>query len=1103
MPKIFLTGSNDLRGFVTGSGYISNPSRVLVRERDNQKTNYPTVKRLGDALRKGDESLDVFDDNYSIAYADKLSDEFNFSKYNEKTIFLKNVNSSLWEVSNSEKVRRDVTLSGTSDFPGEGSFVFEGAGSSGKRWIKTKSKIKNPTVSIDVYQGPYDINLGGLNLNQGSPTDILKIQTSIDGSTWEDVFINLHNVNNEYFLDVAGGYLKPFIDFSNAVLQGNQNNPGLIGISQTTPKTRPMCNISLSMREFNNHGNQPFYLRIVQDAISDSNKRSWAIGKIDIISRNKPVTYPVLLSQTIDHERRILSQSIASPNQLSNLTVDAASISGISNDLLPKRQDALSPYTDKTRSLQGQTFYNQGVDPKILPGFSSPVLSKTKFEIDLSTNEETKIGFGSIKSYGTIGIDNYHPLNDIAQPMMCYWNKDLKRWETIGGLKPNLEIGYNMDTQKHAITSSMSAFTNASGIASGSDTSTISPPNITLNDNSVISSYLRPTDTFGFPFSGRYYATSSQYIKASEIGINKDFLLEKIEIEYSVKFKNNPLLGKYFQYSINRNQGFPYSVDGFETLGYLDNNFFILRQSKGSNERRIAIKRYNSYTVGGQANNFEYSETLPGYYDLDLDGIKETYVDETRELVTYAQNINMFKQSSGTWAITTDEINEKFADRDNIEIINYSASTQTTGSFKISSKCRITPVLPDMTYVTMGQLTASAGGGGPVFMKKQKSGRSAGDLSSDSRGIVNQFAGFKKSNSPFEVKAPKSTGSPSAGAYSLDVELPVKENIDLTSPYIIRPNDNLIFGWATSPGNRISSYDSYANQHITFFGKSKLTLYGSQIQNGVEFHDGLNQQLSTNSVYEIIGSEPVVDQFQIATRQELTGSLFAALPIANIWTEPVLSFGTGIFNKKYFNYTEPFRRINLLVYDTTSGVLAPSFFKELFWKNQFNTNLFDMSRDYIDSLYSRGKYLNNSLYGTMDSLSVAGVNEGGYQLTKSGNLTKITLNPMYVFNNSHFGYYSDMIIQGRDSRFIDDPSTSEDDIVTKSPIKIQFVRSEYDDTGLDVRAFFAIRPSDINNTSELTYQSSNLSLYATSSLPFFDDGIVKNRSYVENEVLIS
>ena len=1123
MPKIFITGSNETKGFITGSGYITNPARVLLRKKDNLLTNYPTVKRLNNKNTKGDSSLSSFNDNFSIAYADEIKDDFNFKK-SESRIFFKSIDSKKWEVSSTEKIRRDTTLSSTQDFPNEGSFVFEGTGSSGKRWIKTKTKILNPTVSFNVYQGPYDLSLVGLKLNQGSQEEILKVQTSTDGTTWEDVFISSYNVNNQYFLDVSGGYLKPFVDFSSAVLEGNQNNPGLIGTSQTTPKNRPVCNVSLSMREFNNHGSDSFYLRIMQDAISDTNKRVWAIGDIKITSRNKSVSYPLLLNQGISTERELISSSIASPNQLSQLTVNAASVRNISDNYIYQNNslNSLSPFTDTKTSFSSVPFYDSGVDSSIYPGFSQKVLSKTKFEVDLSTNEEVKLGIANSRPSGQI----YGESADVNQPTMCYWNKDLKKWESIGpGFRGNLELGFNMDTQKDVITSSILGFSNLGKILTGSGT-TLNDSTYRLIDDNIFSSYLRPTDTFGFPFSGRYHATASQYILASDIGITKDFLLEKITVDYNAKFPLSIPYAKTFRGTNNYQDGVPnvikVDIDGY---GYRDLNFFILRQSLFTGTTKVDVKRLNA--AGADA-SFSYLEVLPDNYDLDGDGVKETYVNETRDLITYAQTINLIT-GSGTdntnGSVLFSDIIEKFSDRDNINIYDNTLITQITSSFSITSKCKNTPVLPDHTYVILGQLTGSNPDVGPVFTSKQKTGRSSGDLNIDSRGLLNNFSGFDPQSGLFEVKTPVNPNTPSDGADISNVVLPKSSDTSLTSPYIIKPTDKLVFGWATSIGVEQTALDAAGTQHpTTIFGKSKLTLYGSQIKDNVEFHEGLNQNLITSNVYDIIGSEPVVDQFQIATRGELTGSHLTSFPYGT--SNNSLTYGPNILDQSIFksipqarladpdqylyfgnyHWDSTFLEAYGLLGTSTSGIII---------KNSFNKQCIDVSRRYEDNVYRPpsniftandpdtkplvGKYyLYNSYYGLIRSYTLGGGS------TKSGQNELIPIYPKYEFSNKHFGYYSDLIDQGKDSKFINNPSRiprrggkTAENIVTSPAVKIQFVRSEYDDSGLDVRSFFAVSPNKVNNTVDYRdgYQSSNLSLYATSSLPFFDDNTVRNRTY--------
>jgi len=41
---------------------------------------------------------------------------------------------------------------------------------------------------------------------------------------------------------------------------------------------------------------------------------------------------------------------------------------------------------------------------------------------------------------------------------------------------------------------------------------------------------------FGFPFEGKYAATSSQYITARDLGIVKPFILEKCQITFDSKY---------------------------------------------------------------------------------------------------------------------------------------------------------------------------------------------------------------------------------------------------------------------------------------------------------------------------------------------------------------------------------------------------------------------------------------------------------------------------------------------------------------------------------------------------------------------------------------
>ena len=92
--------------------------------------------------------------------------------------------------------------------------------------------------------------------------------------------------------------------------------------------------------------------------------------------------------------------------------------------------------------------------------------------------------------------------------------------------------------------------------------------------------------------------------------------------------------------------------------------------------------------------------------------------------------------------------------------------------------------------------------------------------------------------------------------------------------------------------------------------------------------------------------------------------------------------------------------------------------------------------------------------------------------------------------------------QGLDSKFVDDPTTSEDNLFTEAPVQVQFVASQFN-TSKGVKEYEALRPSQINGTSDEEFQSSNLSLNATSSIAFKDDNLTRNRTYGVFEISVT
>lgn len=117
------------------------------------------------------------------------------------------------------------------------------------------------------------------------------------------------------------------------------------------------------------------------------------------------------------------------------------------------------------------------------------------------------------------------------------------------------------------------------------------------------------------------------------------------------------------------------------------------------------------------------------------------------------------------------------------------------------------------------------------------------------------------------------------------------------SPYLVLPGDKLVLSVSKMrpylfTGNlKTDAFSGSAHDVNLMPGTINITLYGSLLQQGEEFHDTLNQSLGSDAVHELIGAEPVLDQFEVAYRFELsgsytdnviTGSLVSVLPLNTV-----------------------------------------------------------------------------------------------------------------------------------------------------------------------------------------------------------------------------
>ncbi len=108
------------------------------------------------------------------------------------------------------------------------------------------------------------------------------------------------------------------------------------------------------------------------------------------------------------------------------------------------------------------------------------------------------------------------------------------------------------------------------------------------------------------------------------------------------------------------------------------------------------------------------------------------------------------------------------------------------------------------------------------------------------------------------------------------------------SPYLLYPEDNLILAinkhracgsslpafWHFDAANTYRTPSELVSNHDVQIptGTLRITLYGDLIKEDREYHDTLNQRLETVELWETIGEEPALDQFDVAYTHELSGS---------------------------------------------------------------------------------------------------------------------------------------------------------------------------------------------------------------------------------------
>lgn len=137
-------------------------------------------------------------------------------------------------------------------------------------------------------------------------------------------------------------------------------------------------------------------------------------------------------------------------------------------------------------------------------------------------------------------------------------------------------------------------------------------------------------------------------------------------------------------------------------------------------------------------------------------------------------------------------------------------------------------------------------------------------------------------------------GFTTTGQLTLDVS-----SKTVKAPYLLYPKDELIV-CINKCRNGLVAHDIKIKA-----GAMKLTLYGDLIKEDREYHDTLNQRLETVELWENIGEDPVLDQFDVTYRDEMSGSYIDRFNVTNATKGLELELSSSLLTNQYYsNYSQ-------------------------------------------------------------------------------------------------------------------------------------------------------------------------------------------------------
>jgi len=491
------------------------------------------------------------------------------------------------------------------------------------------------------------------------------------------------------------------------------------------------------------------------------------------------------------------------------LTSPIGIIAGVNDSTLSYSNvgQALSPYHDDAqfaadgKSQQRNFFFASRSVDSLGSRFGSPLWSKHKIEINLST--QTAVSMGT-----TLGPTK------TSENMTTYYNHASATWMPVGSMKtatyyisqaittPTLGIGPYFKEKAHPF--GPSALDNVSYLEYPLGSAT-------------------PSREFGFPFDGKYFVDTRIGASASILYpmsgvINRPFVVEQIVLDFTGSLTSSQF-----------NCGWSGGATGFATA-----NFFVLNQRKQVPVINENTKLYDKTT-------FTVTESYvasPRSGTMDIVTSLVLFTPGATEVVFSGTNFaaaatNFFRSQPNTTFIFPES---------NASYLGWSKRLLITGSICSPPQAVVTGSTNTPAYTLILSGTSYY-----RIMKTYPISRNGleNEMTGD-RNFLNGFAGAQYKPVQTEV----GTYVVNSAGWS-------------ANPYILYPQDQLIFGWSgpalsyifeqqgDNPPSWIAPGD-LGPQFTVGVGDAKVVLYGFFLDDGEESIDPLSQNLSSESVHEAL-----------------------------------------------------------------------------------------------------------------------------------------------------------------------------------------------------------------------------------------------------------